>query len=83
MTNPQREQVMAESLTIDQKLADRRLDLSSIQARLNYLRPEASKAQASSTTALAERARADAQRAVLEAQVNLLRQQLDMGRVSC
>ena len=75
-----REQVMAESLTIDQKLADRRLDLSSIQARLNYLRPEASKAQSELDTALAERARVDAQRAVLEAQVKLLRQQLDMGK---
>jgi chromosome segregation ATPase len=75
-----REQLMAESLTIDQKLAARRLDLSNMQARLNYLKPEASKAQSELDRALAERAKADAQRAALEAQINLLRQQLDVGQ---
>jgi len=79
---PVREQLLAESSTIEQNLAAGRPQLAQLDAKLNALRQSASIAQSDLDKALVEKGKTDAARVAAQAQLDGLRQQLDEGQKS-
>jgi len=75
-----REQLKAEGSTIDQKLADRRRELDSLEARLKDLRQNASTAQSGLDKALADKGKTEAERMATQTQLDSLRQQIEEGQ---